>query len=182
MTRPKLYLAGPGVFRPDAKLYGALQKAICEKRGLIGLFPLDSDLQVDGDGKIELARRIYADNVSMMDEADGVVADITPFRGPNMDPGTAFEIGYFAAREKPIFCWTKDHTSILQRMRAAALTSSETKDLQGQSIEDFGLSENLMIAAPAKGIFESVEEAIEAASEYFTAQRFERVTRHGRAW
>lgn len=181
--RPVVYLAGPGVFRADAELYGALQKSICDSNGLAGMFPLDGLIAegVSDEGKIELARRIYWSNTAMMDLADGVVADITPFRGPNMDPGTAFEIGYFAAREKPIFCFTKDHTSILSRMRAAGLTSVGDKDLQGLIIEDFGLSENLMIAVPAKGVYESAQEAIEAAGKYFAEERTERVLRAGRA-
>jgi nucleoside 2-deoxyribosyltransferase len=33
----------------------------------------------------------------MMDAADAIIANLTPFRGPGADPGTVYELGYMAA-------------------------------------------------------------------------------------
>jgi nucleoside 2-deoxyribosyltransferase len=40
----KVYLAGPDVFRPNAKEHGEKLKAICLKHGLEGLYPLDKEI------------------------------------------------------------------------------------------------------------------------------------------
>ena len=50
-----VYLAGPGVFRPDAVQFGAQLNEYCSANGLTGLFPLDqaapADLGVDALSK-----------------------------------------------------------------------------------------------------------------------------------
>ena len=42
----KCYLAGPGVFLPNPKEYGARKKAICLKHGFEGVFPIDAELEL----------------------------------------------------------------------------------------------------------------------------------------
>ena len=42
--RPRVYLAGPGVFRPDPVGFGEQLKAKCERVGLVGYFPLDNEI------------------------------------------------------------------------------------------------------------------------------------------
>ena len=54
----------------------------------------------------------------MIDRADGVLADIGPFRGAGMDAGTAFEIGYAIAQQKPVVCYSDDLRPYLDRVRA----------------------------------------------------------------
>ena len=41
-----------------------------------------------------------------MDGVDLVIANMTPFRGPSMDVGTAVELGYSFARGLPVFGYT----------------------------------------------------------------------------
>ena len=36
----------------------------------------------------------------MMDAADAIIANLTPFRGPGADAGTVYELGYMAGRGK----------------------------------------------------------------------------------
>jgi nucleoside 2-deoxyribosyltransferase len=138
---PKIYLAGPGVFRPDAIAYGALLRAKCEQRGLRGLYPLDNTIKADTPEAA--AAEIFKGNVGMIDDARGIVADISPFRGPNMDPGTAWEIGYGIARGLPVFAWSSDTSTLLQRTQRY-FKSDNTVDPDGLMIEDFGGVENLM--------------------------------------
>ena len=40
----RIYLAGPGVFRPDALEQGERLKALCAEFGFIGLYPLDKQV------------------------------------------------------------------------------------------------------------------------------------------
>ena len=39
----RVYLAGPEVFLSNAREIGALKRAICERHGLLGVFPADEE-------------------------------------------------------------------------------------------------------------------------------------------
>ncbi len=95
-TRPRVYLAGPDVFRPDAEQHFAMLAAVCEKHGLEALSPFC--LSVD----ITSAQAIYEANMAKLKAADGVVANLAPFRGEEPDSGTVFEVGVAAARGVPV--------------------------------------------------------------------------------
>jgi nucleoside 2-deoxyribosyltransferase len=164
---PRVYLAGPGVFRADAKAYGAQLKATCVRHRLEGLFPLDSDSPSSGD----VAATIYRANIALIQLSAAVIADISPFRGANMDPGTAFEIGYAVAKGLPVFAWTNDPSTLLDRTRALAKlkeTEHGWRDKDNLFVEDFGLAENLMIAVPAGQIFTSFDDAVAACAKKLT--------------
>lgn len=166
---PRVYLAGPGVFRADAKAYGASLKAICHKYRLEGLFPLDSDSSSSGD----VAAAIYRANVALINSSAAVIADISPFRGPNMDPGTAWEIGYGVARGLPVFAWSHTLKTLLERTRALQRLKENDhgwRDKDDLLVEDFGLSENLMIAVPAKQVFASFDDAATACAKHLMSR------------
>ncbi|MGE0723852.1 MAG: nucleoside 2-deoxyribosyltransferase, partial [Alphaproteobacteria bacterium] len=80
------------------------------------------------------------------------IANLTPFRGPGADPGTAFEVGYMTALGKPAFGYTNTPGSTrarIQRGGAAARGADGIwRDADGIQVEDFGLAENLMLAIP----------------------------------
>ena len=95
----KVYLAGPDVFLPDALEIGRRKVEICRRHGLIGLYPLDNVVDCAAtDASLE----IFKANEAMMDQADAIIANLMPFRGPGADAGTAYELGYMSARGK--FC------------------------------------------------------------------------------
>jgi nucleoside 2-deoxyribosyltransferase len=58
----------------------------------------------------------------MMDEADAIIANLTPFRGPGADPGTAYELGAMAARRK--FCLGYSNDPSVYADRSGALRPS----------------------------------------------------------
>src|SRR6056297_3837533 len=95
--RPVVYLAGPDVFLPDAREIGEAKRQICENLGLVGLFPLDNEIDIAGLPAVEQARRISLANEALMHHADAAIANLTPFRGASMDAGTAYEIGFIRA-------------------------------------------------------------------------------------
>jgi nucleoside 2-deoxyribosyltransferase len=110
MSRPAIYLAGPTVFEPDPESTFAVMKAICTRHGLQGVSPLDNQMGLEGmpPGR-ELLRRIVAADIALMRRLDGGVFCLDGFRGaPEMDAGTAFEIGYMVALGKPVAGWTRD--------------------------------------------------------------------------
>ncbi len=105
-------------------------------------------------------------NCAMIERAAAVIADISPFRGPNMDPGTAFEIGYAIALKKPVFVYTDmPGKTLLDRTKAAfelRKVGAKHYDANEMEVEDFGLHENLMIATVAEPVYGSFEEALDA--------------------
>lgn len=131
----QVYLAGPDVFLPNAVAVGTAKKTLCAQAGLIGLFPLDNE--VAGAGSVAAAA-IYRGNMAMLRAADMILANVTPFRGPSLDPGTAFEIGVAAAWGKPILLYSADPRPFAARVAP-----------DGIAVEDFGLIDNLMIACAA---------------------------------
>ena len=166
-TKPRIYLAGPGVFRPDALDYGEQLKQICAAEGLEGLFPMDN--KIEAETKEARARYIYQANVALIDHAHAVVADISPFRGPNMDPGTAWEIGYGIAKGLPVFAWSSDPSPLAKRTPGSG--GDKPVDMNGWTIENFGHSENLMVACSSLSIKKSANEAIKACVVHFERQR-----------
>ncbi len=94
-------------------------KAICADHGLNGVSPLDNQIGLEGrvPGR-ELMRRIVAADIALMQRLDGGVFCLDGFRGlPEMDAGTAFEIGYMAALGKPIVGWTRDPRHYPQKVK-----------------------------------------------------------------
>ncbi|MGE0718354.1 MAG: nucleoside 2-deoxyribosyltransferase [Alphaproteobacteria bacterium] len=147
MSGPAVYLAGPEVFLPHAREIGAAKRRICAAYGLTGLFPIDDERPAT------TAAAIFAGNLALMRRADAVVANLSPFRSPGADPGTAFEAGFMSALGRPVFAYSNLPGSMLERMRAsgaAVMADDGTwRDADGRWIEDFGLADNLMLAVAA---------------------------------
>ncbi len=160
-----VYLAGPGVFRHDAPEFAAMLKALCRARGLAPLWPLDNAID-EADERAAQANAIRRGNEAMIRRAAAVVADISPVRGPNMDPGTAYEIGFALALGKPVFAYSDDRRSLLARTAPAPAFDGIGRDQAGLLVEDFGLPENLMIATALAALSHSVAEAIAACAAH----------------
>lgn len=144
---PRVYLAGPEVFLPDAREIGRAKVARCSAAGLAGLFPLDQELDVSHLAPAEQARTIALANEELMRSADALIANLTPFRGVSMDCGTAFEVGFMRALGRPVFGYTTscdDYRARAERFRREAAAWSDG-DCAANMVEDFGLAENLMI-------------------------------------
>src|SRR6476646_1934780 len=164
--KPRVYLAGPGVFRKDAKAFGEILKQKCARAGLVGCFPLDNEIACDSPR--QQAERIYRANIDLLDSAQAIIADISPFRGPHMDQGTAWEIGYGIAKGLPVYAWSTDFVNLLDRTRrhvGAHVRNGRTVDDKGWTIEDFGLIDNLMIVVSCTSIHRSDDEAISACAD-----------------
>ena len=149
--RASVYLAGPDVFAPDVTARLAHRVAVCERLGLRALVPVDNDALPVLEGP-DQALAIYRGNLAKMEQATAILANITPFRGPHMDPGTAFEIGFFVARGKPVVCYSESPQPLADRVLAWSgaprpAGAPALRDKEGALIEDFNLRENLMIEA-----------------------------------
>ncbi|MEA2794733.1 MAG: hypothetical protein QOI87_2113 [Bradyrhizobium sp.] len=143
MTR--VYLAGPEVFLPDAVDIGRRKVELCTRHGLIGLYPLDNAIDPTAN---DASLLIFRGNEAMMIEADAMIANLTPFRGPSADAGTVYELGYMTGRGKLCLGYSNDPRSYADRV--AEFTGASSRDgrlidAQGLTVEDFGLTDNLMI-------------------------------------
>ena len=142
----KIYLAGPDVFLPDALDVGRRKVEICARHGLTGLYPLDNTVNL---AATDASLSIFRGNEAMMDAADAIIVNLTPFRGPNADAGTVYELGYMAGRGKLCLGYSNDPTIYAERVaradRVTHLPDGRQIDSQGLTVEDFCLSDNLMM-------------------------------------
>lgn len=146
----KVYLAGFDVFKPDAASVFASLCSEAIRLQLVPLAPIDGDLPVAMHG-VQLARHIFISNVAKLSEADGVIANLAPFRGHEPDSGTVFEVGYAIARGIPVVGYGVPAGSYADRLHAATpCTRCEAGVLREQHsgwlVEDFGLPLNLMLS------------------------------------
>lgn len=142
----KIYLAGPDVFLPDAVEIGKRKAAICARHGVTGHYPLDNAVDLSAP---DASLTIFKSNEAMMDAADAIIANLTPFRGPSADAGTVFELGYMAGRGKRCLAYSNDPAIYLARVeRSGPVTKSADGrliDRDGLTVEDFGHPDNLMM-------------------------------------
>lgn len=146
--RPRsLYLAGPDVFYEDALSLGRIKKEICARYGFEGLFPLDNEIDAGAD-KLKARREIYQANIAMIRRADAVVANMTPFKGIDADPGTAFEVGYAAALGKTAYLYTAVEDTLVvrhERLKTGPMGQEPLFRAEDFEVEDLGGGINLMM-------------------------------------
>lgn len=141
----RIYLAGPDVFLPDALAIGRRKVDICTRHRLRGLYPLDNSVD---RAAVAASAAIFTGNETMMETADGIIANLTPFRGAGADPGTVYELGFMAGRGKLCFGYSNDPATYADRVRRLAqVTAADGRlaDTDGLTVEDFGLGDNLMM-------------------------------------
>ncbi len=135
----RVYLAGPDVFFPNAAEVGEAKKQICAQYGFEGVFPLETDFSrlFELDNLADKGHKSFDLMVELMDSCDFVIANLTPFRGPSMDVGTAIEMGYMHGCGKPVFGYTNVVAGYAERVQPDDFF-----------IEQFGLVDNLMVEGP----------------------------------
>ena len=140
----RAYLAGPDVFLPDAPAHAARKAAICAAHGITALPPLNEDVaSLAAMPEAEAWRVIFAKDLAMMEQADIVIANLTPFRGASADAGTLVELGWFLGRGRPIFGYSNSATPF--SARSEALLRVQPDPMPGLTVGGFGLPDNLMI-------------------------------------
>jgi nucleoside 2-deoxyribosyltransferase len=146
----KLYIAGPEVFLPNAREVMAAKTALCHKYGFDAICPGDLDIPPAETMK-GFGLAISMVDEQMMDSADGVIANLTPFRGIAADVGTCFELGYMCAQGKLVAAYTnvaEDHyarTLGYYGGKVAKDADGYTRGPDGLSLENFDMIDNLML-------------------------------------
>jgi nucleoside 2-deoxyribosyltransferase len=103
-----VYIAGPDVFYPDADHLAKEHKELCRRYGFEPMHPIDQPT-------LE-ANHIYRTNIEFLKCADAVVANLNPFRGAEVDSGTAFEVGFAIALGKPVVGYTASKECLRDRV------------------------------------------------------------------
>lgn len=140
----KIYLAGPEVFLPNALEMGSIHKMLCEDYGYEGLFPLDN--AITGSNLKEIAVAIRDANQKMIHQCDIVIANLSPFRGPEPDSGTVWEVGYAQGLGKKVVAYSTDLRTLKEKTQDILQLGDSNCDTSGMDIEDFGLTHNLMFS------------------------------------
>ncbi|MFT4176396.1 MAG: nucleoside 2-deoxyribosyltransferase [Luteolibacter sp.] len=150
MTPIKVYLAGPDVFYPNARELADSAREKAAGLGIHALIPIDND--IGATSPAEMSREIFEANVKMIREADAVIANLSPFRGPSADAGTVWEVGFAHALGKPVIGYSTDLRDYKERV----------VEPDGMLIEDFGNIDNLMIAHALAAVVGTLEDAFQA--------------------
>ncbi len=146
----RVYLAGPEVFLPDAR--GALGRKIALTRaaGLIPVSPGDFTIPPQPT-KREFGQAISKIDEDMMDSADAIIANLTPYRGISADTGTCYELGYMCAQKKLAYAYTNvvaDHRQrIVDHYRGDVSLDAQgrLRGADGLAVEDVDMVDNLMM-------------------------------------
>ena len=155
-----LFLAGPDRWFPDAAAHLERRREHVRQAGFT---PLDADRStlVETTHTEAMAREIYASTLEQLRAADGLIVNLTPWRGPGGDPGAAFLAGFASALGKPVFAYMNvtadDDADYRERVEGALGAAPDEdgvwRDAEGGEIEDFGLPENLMLWAEARRFY-----------------------------
>ena len=169
----RIYLAGPSVFFANASFRRSAFEAMCRSHGVDPVWPVDDDrLEAKGLSGRELGKAICLGNLAAILGSEAMVADITPFRGPHCDPGTAFEVAYAVARGIPVFAFTEAVAAdggvmrLIDRVWCERAPGGEWRDAHGHLVEDFGMAENLMIGASVRMVCTTADAAIGHAASF----------------
>ena len=152
MKANRVYLAGPDVFREDAKQFFNDIKGKMMAMGLNGLSPMDCDS--------DNAYEIFKNNLNLIRSADFVLANLDPFRGASVDSGTATEIGYALALDKIVVGYYSAFPNEYKKRIGKCFTSQSYP-----VVEDFGLFDNLMIVYSCRCIFIGIDGALKFIKE-----------------
>jgi len=156
----RVYLAGPEVFLAEAEAIGAAKRTICAAHGLTGVFPLEAPPAGPG------WRGIYMTNEALLAGCAGLIANLTPFRGPSADPGTVFELGVMRGRGGLVCGYSNSAARFGSRTlgflgpAARRRGDGNWEDTEGMLVENFDLADNLMLEggiAAAGGLFVAAE-------------------------
>lgn len=156
----KIYFAGPEVFLPNAAEHFAEMAALCAQYNMTALVPLS------GRGAADLSdREIFTANWNLLHKADGLVCNVSDFRGSEPDARTVFEIGVARERDLIITGYSVKGGTYLERVQAGVPTKCDFKgilrDTQDFEVENYGNRLNLMLAHSVPNIQPTAARAVE---------------------
>lgn len=146
----KVYLAGPEVFLANAREQLDRKIALTRAAGLVPVSPGDFTIPPQ-PSKRRLGHAISEIDERMMNEADAIIANLTPYHGVSADTGTCYELGYMCAQGKLAYAYTNVAATLRQRTvelyggDVVTDASGRLRGRDGLAVEDMDMSDNLMM-------------------------------------
>jgi len=147
----KVYLAGPEVFLPNAREQLDRKIALTRAAGLIPVSPGDFVIPPQPTRR-QFGHAISEIDEKMMDSADAIIANLTPYHGVSADVGTCYELGYMCAQGKLAYAYTNVAADMKTRTVAhydGEVFTDANGRLRGRrtglSVEDVDMIDNLMM-------------------------------------
>ena len=174
LATPRIYLAGPEVFSRERSEVFRRKKELCAAYGFEGVSPLDAGPTFEDLPPRSQGYRISNVNEHLISSCDVLLANITPFRGPSADVGTAFEMGFARALGKPVLAYTnvggnfQERTLAFLSHGAARRETGSVEEPQQMAVESFDLVDNLMLDGAVHASGASVIVSVAAPSDLYT--------------
>ncbi len=146
----RVYLAGPEVFLPNAREVLDRKIALTRAAGLIPVTPGDLEIPA-APTKRQFGENISAIDEQMMNSAQAIIANLTPFRGLHADTGTVYELGFMCGQGKAAFAYSNSKADHYRRIvdyyggKIVTGPDGRQRGPDGLSVEDFDMNENLML-------------------------------------
>lgn len=146
----KVYLAGPEVFLVNARAQLDLKIALTRAAGLEPIAPGDLSIPPQPTKRL-VGLAISAVDEQMMNSADAIIANLTPYRGASADTGTCFELGYMCAQGKLAYGYTNIAAGLRSRLIGYYDGNVHVDDAgllrgsDGLTIDDVDMSDSLMM-------------------------------------
>ena len=159
--KPLIYIAGPDLFLPDWPERAARATALCAEYGLIAILPVPA-IPLTGPGVTELSNAEGAGKVfqacrEAVRKADGVIANLSPFRGSEPDSGTVVECAMSHVLGIPVIGYASGKGSIIP---IDSDSSGRLLAPDGGWVEQFGLSHNVMVHGICTAMTSDLIEAV----------------------
>lgn len=153
---PTVYVAGPDLFhRRTWPAHVDRVSAACAQHNLSPIFPAPPEriagAGITRYGSREEGQAIFRTCIKLVDTADMILANLTPFRGAEPDSGTVFEMATAIASRK-IAVGYIDGTRLNDELWATIDDDGALLDENGCTIERFGMPINLMPAYGATAL------------------------------
>jgi nucleoside 2-deoxyribosyltransferase len=103
----KIYIAGPDVFRKDAKEYFEATYSWLKEFGHEAIIPFYPDTHSP--------QKIFELNCLKIRECDVILANLNQFRGVEPDSGTIWELGYGYAFGKKIIGYDNNRETLAEK-------------------------------------------------------------------
>jgi nucleoside 2-deoxyribosyltransferase len=163
----KVYLAGPDVFKPNAKEHGKALVNLLDHWNMEGLYPLDNEIDtvaierepLGGFGpnivanKVDIGKAIALANMEMIQRCDAVLANLEPFRGPSADVGTVWECAYAKGLGKIVCGYNA--VNLDYKFKVLGKVPHD-----GMLVEDFGVWDNIMLVHGIDILEQSIQDAL----------------------
>ena len=147
----KNYLAGPEVFLRNAREQLDRKIELTKAAGLIPVSPGDFVIPPQ-PSKRQFGHAVSEIDEKMMDTADAIIANLTPYHGVSADVGTCYELGYMCAQGKLANAYANVAADMRTRTVAhygGDVVTDATGRLRGRrdglAVEDVDMADNLMM-------------------------------------